>query len=192
MHSILLNDMKSKHLWKALRYPSFYVFNSTRQPVAQELDKIYVLYMRASFVDPLRESVSKAKSLLGLNVCWCTSEACKYKNAIIMAATMTTAVLAAKGILQNACIKHRDFLDLCMKVLRANGDFHSKSFNSTKMDYVLAGLNVNILFRKSVRKMHLSLMMFRKQGVLNNQMLRLGCCLPPPLWKFLATCLFWG
>jgi len=33
--------------------------------------------------------------------------------------------------------------------------------------------------QKSVRKMHLSLMMFRKQGVLNNQMLRLGCCLPP-------------
>jgi len=36
--------------------------------------------------------------------------------------------------------------------------------------------------------MHLSWMMLRKQGALNNQMLRLGCCLPPPS-KFLATCL---
>jgi len=27
--------------------------------------------------------------------------------------------------------------------------------------------------------MHISWMMLRKQGALNNQMLRLGCCLPP-------------
>jgi len=27
--------------------------------------------------------------------------------------------------------------------------------------------------------MHISWIMLRKQGALNNQMLRLGCCLPP-------------
>jgi len=36
--------------------------------------------------------------------------------------------------------------------------------------------------------MHVSWMMLRKQGALNKQMLRLGCCLSP-LPKFLATCL---
>jgi len=58
-------------------------------------------------------------------VCWCTPEARKYKNAIIMAATMTTmttATLAAKG-------KHktsRSSQALLHESLRANGGFHSK------------------------------------------------------------------
>jgi len=56
------------------------------------------------------------------------------------------------------------------------------------MYYVFAGLNLNILFLKSARKMHLSWMMLRKQRALNKQMLRLGCCLPP-VSKFLAMCL---
>ena len=148
MHSILLNDMKSKHLWNALRYPSFYVFNSIRQPVAQELDKIYVLCMHASFVDQLRESVSKAKSLLGLNVCWCTSEACEYKNAIIMAATMTNAVLAAKGILQKECIKHRDFHTLLHESFTGKWwlSFQIFQFNENGL---CTCLNVNILFKKA-------------------------------------------
>jgi len=55
-----------------------------------------------------------------------------------------------------------------------------KYFNSTKMDYVFAGLKLNILLKKSARKIHFSWMMLRKQRALNNQMLRLGCCLPPP------------
>jgi len=33
--------------------------------------------------------------------------------------------------------------------------------------------------KTSARKMHISWMMLRKQGALNNQMLRIGCCLPP-------------
>jgi len=52
-------------------------------PVAQQLDKIHVLvHMRASFVDPLRESVSWSKFATGvrLKACFCTSEMCKYKN----------------------------------------------------------------------------------------------------------------
>jgi len=36
--------------------------------------------------------------------------------------------------------------------------------------------------------MHISWLMLQKQGALNNQMLRLGFCLPS-LSKFLATCL---
>jgi len=39
-----------------LRDSSVYILNCESQPVAQELDKIYV-YMRASSVDLLRESV---------------------------------------------------------------------------------------------------------------------------------------
>jgi len=51
-----------------------------------------------------------------------------------------------------------------MKVLRANGGFHSKSCNSTKMDYVLAGLNVNILFKKSVKKCTFHSWCFESKG----------------------------
>ena len=86
MHFIVFNDMKSKQFSNALRSSSLYVISSIRQPVTQELEKIHFLYAR------------KFCTLLHLNVCWCTSEACKYKNAIIMAATMTTAILAEKGI----------------------------------------------------------------------------------------------
>ena len=89
MHFTEFNVMKCKHFSNALRYSSLYVISSTRQPVAQDLDKIHVLYVRM-FCTRLR-----------LKVCWCTSEACKYKNAIIMAATVTTVtttILAAKGI----------------------------------------------------------------------------------------------
>jgi len=39
-----------------LRGSSVYIINCVSQPVAQELDKIHV-YMRASSVDLLRESV---------------------------------------------------------------------------------------------------------------------------------------
>jgi len=43
--------------WGTLAF--IYIISCIRQPVAQELDKIYVLvHMRASFVDLLRESVS--------------------------------------------------------------------------------------------------------------------------------------
>jgi len=89
MHFIVFNDIKSKHFSNALRYSSFCVINSIRQPVAQELDKIHVLYAR------------KFCTRLRLNVCWCTSEACKYKKATTIAATMTrmaTAISAAKAI----------------------------------------------------------------------------------------------
>jgi len=47
-----------------------------------------------------------------------------------MAATMTpcsTAILAAKVILQTLHLKHRGFhKGSCMKVIRENGGFHSK------------------------------------------------------------------
>jgi len=52
----------------------------------------------------------------------------------------------------------------------------------------VSDLNNVRAIKKSGRKTHLSWMMLRKQGALNDQMLRLGCCLPP-LSKFLATCL---
>jgi len=56
------------------------------------------------------------------------------------------------------------------------------------MDYVFAGLNPNILFRKSASKMHFSWMILRKQGAVNDQMLRLGCCLPPYQNSWLRAC----
>jgi len=89
MHFMVFNDMTSKHFSNTSWYSSLYVISPIRQPAAQELDKIHVIYAR-QFCTRLR-----------LNLCWCTSEACKYKNAIIIAATMTTmttAILATKGI----------------------------------------------------------------------------------------------
>jgi len=81
-HSVYFSDIKYKYFPNALRDSSVYILiiNCIRQPGAQELDKIHVLvYMHPSFVDPLQESASKSKvaSRLRLNVCWCTSEACK-------------------------------------------------------------------------------------------------------------------
>jgi len=59
---VAFNDMKSKYFSNALRYTSLYVISSIRQPVAQELDKIHVVYAR------------KFCTRLRLNVCWCASE----------------------------------------------------------------------------------------------------------------------
>jgi len=137
--------MKSKHFSNASRYSSLYVISSIRQPAAQELDKIHVLYAR------------KFCTRLRLNLCWCTSEACKYKNAIIMAATMTTmtaAILAANGIRKtlrfSQALLHESFTSkwwLSFKIETWN--FIKKKllkfFNSTRMDCVFAGLNLNIL-----------------------------------------------
>jgi len=56
-HLIAFNDIKSKKFSNTLRDSSVYIINCVGQPVAQELDKIHV-YMRASCVNLLRESVS--------------------------------------------------------------------------------------------------------------------------------------
>ena len=183
MHFKVFNDIKSKHFSNAIRYSSLYVISSIRQPVAQELDKIHVLYAR------------KFCTRLRLNLCWCTSEACKYKNAITMVATMTTvttAMLTAKGTHKTSrflqALLHESFTSkwwLLFKIETWNFIKNKllKYFNSTKMDYVFAGLKLNILLKKSARKMHFSWMMLRKQRALNNQMLRLGCCLSPPPYQ---------
>jgi len=151
MHFIVFNDMKSKHFSNASRYSSLYVISSIRQPSAQELDKIHVLYAR------------KFCTRLRLNLCWCTSEACKYQNAIIMAATlttMTTAILAEgmhKTLRFSPALLHEGFTSkwwLSFKIETWNFIKNEllKFFNSTKMDNVFAGLNLKILFKKSGRK----------------------------------------
>jgi len=56
-HFIEFNDIKSKSISNAFRDSSVYIINCGSLPVAQELDKIHV-YMRAGFVDLLRELVS--------------------------------------------------------------------------------------------------------------------------------------
>jgi len=56
MHFIVFNDMKSKHFWFLKQK---FIFDFLKRGIlafAQELDKIHTLYMRASFVDQLRES----------------------------------------------------------------------------------------------------------------------------------------
>jgi len=59
LHFIALHDIKSKHFSNTLRDSSVYIISCIRQPVAQEFNKIHFsVYMRASFVDLLRESVS--------------------------------------------------------------------------------------------------------------------------------------
>jgi len=157
MHFIVFYDMKSKHFSTALRYSSLYVISSIRQPVAQELDKIQVLYAR-TFCTRLR-----------LNACWCTSEACKYKNAIIMAATMTTmttAMLTAKGIHKTSrfsqALLHESFISkwwLSSKIETWNFENELlKFFNSTKIDLCICRLKYNL---KNARKMHHSWMMLR-------------------------------
>jgi len=149
MHFIVFIDMKSIHFSNASRYSSLCVISSLRQPAAQELDKIHVLYAR------------KFCTRLRLNLCWCTSEACKYKNAIIMAATMTTAISAVKAIHKTSrfsqALLHESFTSkwwLSFKIETWNFIKNKvlKYFNSTKMDCVFAGLNLNILFFKKREK----------------------------------------
>ena len=59
LYFIAIHDIKSKHFSNTLRDSSVYIISCIRQPVAQELNKIHFLvYMRVSFVDLLREPVS--------------------------------------------------------------------------------------------------------------------------------------
>jgi len=98
-HFIAFNDIKSKHFSNALSDSNVYIINWVSQPVAQKLDKIHV-YMRASFVDLLRESTSLLdfdSTCVGVH-----QKRVNIKNAITMTATMTpcsTAILAEKSIL---------------------------------------------------------------------------------------------
>ena len=132
MHVIVFNDMKSKHFWNALRYSSLYVMSSIRQLVAQELDTIHALYMRASFVDQLRES---KQSLLGFD--WtCVGVHQKRIN------TKTQSQWQPQWPqwqlhywLQKAYITDLDFHKrYCMKVFRANGGYHPKSKLGTSLN----------------------------------------------------------
>ena len=54
-----------------------------------------------------------------------------------------------------------------------------------KSDFLFAGLNLNrIIQNKSAKKGTFYRSSFKNTG---HYMLKLGCCLPPPLSKFLAT-----
>jgi len=82
-HFIAFNDIKFKHFSYLLADSSVYIVSRIRAPVAQEWTRS-TSSMRASFVDLLRESASQSEvaTRLRLNVCWCTSEVCKYKKRI--------------------------------------------------------------------------------------------------------------
>ena len=152
MHFIVFYDMKSKHFSTALRYSSLYVISSIRQPVAQELDKIHVLYAR------------KFCTLLRLNLCWCTSEACKYKNAITMVATMTTvttAMLTAKGTHKTSrflqALLHESFTSkwwFLFKIETSNFIENEllKFFNSTKINLCICRLKSEHIISKKPQK----------------------------------------
>ena len=164
MHFIVFSDMKSKHFSNASRYSSLYIISSIRQPAAQKLDKIHVLYAR------------KFCTRLRLNLCWCTSETFKYKNATIMATTlttMTTAILAAKGIHKTSrfsqALLHEGFTSKRWLSFKTETWNFIKCklltfFNSTKMDYVFAGLNLNILFKKAREKCNFRGRCFENKG----------------------------
>ena len=82
-HFIAFNDIKSKQFSNTLRDSTAFTFNSCiRQPVAQELDKIHMLYARKfcrliSGVGVLEQACCSASIE---RVLWCISEACKYKK----------------------------------------------------------------------------------------------------------------
>ena len=78
-----------------------------------------------------------------------------------MAAIMTTAILATKGIYKTSrfsqALLHESFTSkwwLSFKIETWNFIKNKllKYFNSTKMDCVFAGLNLNILFKKKREK----------------------------------------
>ena len=48
-----------------------------------------------------------------------------------------------------------------------------------KIDFLFLGSNLNIIIQKNARKMHVLQMKLQKQADLS--MLRLDCCLPPPI-----------
>jgi len=81
-HFIAFTGIRFKHFSNPLRDFSIYVVSFIHQSVAQKLDKIQIVYIHASFVGILRKLVSKSQAAnqLGLKVCWCTLEACKYKR----------------------------------------------------------------------------------------------------------------
>jgi len=83
------------------------IISCIRQPVAQKLNKIHVLvYIRASFVDILREKVSYRTVSTRLRDWTCVGvhqKGVNIKSAITMTAAMTpcsTAILAEKRVLQ--------------------------------------------------------------------------------------------
>jgi len=83
---------------------------------------------RTTFLELL--SWSKVGARFRLNVPWCASKRINTRTAIIMSDTMTpcsTAILAAKGILQILNLQHQDFQQrICREVLRSNGGFDPK------------------------------------------------------------------
>jgi len=104
-HFIAFNDINSKRFSNALRGSTAFTLSAAyiNQPVKNWTRSTF--YMRASFVDKLRESVpwSKLVARLRLNPCWFISEKhVNIQSAILMAVTMTTcptALLAAESIL---------------------------------------------------------------------------------------------
>jgi len=122
-------------------------------------------YMRPSFVDQLRGRCLNAKSLLGFD--WtCTTgvhqKRVNVKSAVIMADAMSscsTSIFAAK--------KH--IADLALVTPRFSYAFLQENFtikwwisswvearnfnkNSTKIDFLFAGLNMNLIIRKKRQK----------------------------------------
>jgi len=100
-----------------------------RKLIAQKLDDSGTTYMRESFVEGLYvgSQCLRAESLLGF--VWtccvgvhCTSEAYKYsiRRAIVKAAAMTscsTAILAAKSVLQIVPIASKGLLAFCRRFM---------------------------------------------------------------------------
>ena len=139
--------------------------------------------------------LSKFAAPLRLNVCWCVSEACKYKKRnrsrriltqlqysllkaycwfCIYSIEIFTSVFARKYYEQMVAFIQSESLELYIK--------NFKTCQLKKIVFVFAGLNVNIIFqRKSIRKMHVLSMMLVKARGINISMLKLGCCLPPPI-----------
>ena len=88
--------------------------------------------MRTSFVGLLRKSVSqsKAASRLQLSLCWCTSEACKYKKRNHSGGhgdfLLNCNIDCKKHIADEIShLKYRDFHQrFCRNALRVSGGFH--------------------------------------------------------------------
>jgi len=109
---------------------------------------------------------------------------------------MTTAILSAKDIHKTLrfaqALLHESFTSkwwLSFKIETWN--FIKKTFTIFQFNengLCIFRLKSEHIIQKSASKMHLSWMMLRKQGALNNKMLSLGCCFPPYRNSWLRAC----
>ena len=127
--------------------------------------------------------------------CWCTSEACKYRkrnhngrhdvfllncNTDYKKQTSDRAVTASR--FSHAFLQENFTLKWWFSFrVEAKNFAKNTLLNSTKIVFLFAVLNLNLIIQKKRQKSARFMDVLSKQGALNILILRHGCCLRPPI-----------